>query len=305
MKVWNLKNHSVLVTGGTGTIGRAFVERSLELGARHVLVYSRDEAKQATMRAELTDERLDFLLGDVRDADRIRYAIAGVHLVLHAAAMKRVDSCEENPTEAVATNITGSLNVLRACRGRALMISTDKAVHPSSVYGTTKLAAEQLWTRWRGGCQASVFRCGNVLGSTGSVIARWKEQVARGEPISMTDPAATRFWIGLPRMVELIGFAVQRMKGGEIFVPRLRSSGVRELASAIGASAERAAVIGLRRGEKKHEALLDEHELEDVHDDGPFWIIDPARRGPVATHESYLSNLVPRLSPAELRDMLS
>jgi UDP-N-acetylglucosamine 4,6-dehydratase len=286
-----LNGASVLVTGGAGTLGRAFVRRALDLEARAVTVYSRDESKHARMRAEFGDDaRLRFVVGDVRDFDRLYTASSGTDVLVHAAAMKRVDACEENVVEAISTNVVGTVNAAAAVRGVGVLISTDKAVEPVGVYGTTKFMAEQLWTRLagRGGACLAVLRLGNLVGSTGSVVELWRSQVARGEPITVTEPTATRFWIRVERaahdVVEVIDSVVEN---GGIAVPLIGSASVGRLAGAVAPGAEQRRV-GLRPGEKMHEALLAPHEYErayrHVTESGALYVVgrSAAPGGPLA-----------------------
>jgi UDP-N-acetylglucosamine 4,6-dehydratase/5-epimerase len=314
---------SVLVTGGTGSFGTAFTRRALDLGARRVVVFSRDEAKQAAMRAALDDVRVRYLIGDVRDAERVMDACRGVDIVVHAAALKRVEKCEADPNEAVATNIRGTQNVARACieRGikRAVFLSTDKAAAPNTLYGATKLAAERLW------CQSNVYaagtdtrlaatRYGNVLGSTGSVVPLWRAQHAADGTVTVTDPAMTRFWMTMDAAVDLVLFALAEMRGGEVFVPKVGSAPILTLADAV---APGCAVRGVpvRAGEKRHETLLTEDEARNGYDCGTHYRIEVDRTWtearqlcpglPLPDGFSYRSDTNPdRLDAATLRAML-
>lgn len=276
---------SILVTGGTGSFGRAFVREALTGDARRVVVFSRDEAKQATMRAEFDDPRLRFFIGDVRDLSRVMDAVRGADTVVHAAAMKRVESCEADPTEAIATNVTGTGNVARACveRGvrRALLLSTDKAAAPNTLYGMTKATAERLWTQYNVHAAGtptrfSATRYGNVLGSTGSVLEVWRRQRAQGF-VTITDPRMTRFWMSMDEAVSLVRLALQRMRGGEVFVPKVRASRVADLAEAVAPGAE-VRVIGIRPGEKLHETLITSDEARRTYDAGGYFLVEPESR---------------------------
>jgi UDP-N-acetylglucosamine 4,6-dehydratase/5-epimerase len=264
-----LQGKVVLITGGTGSFGTAFTKALL---ARHdpaaVRVYSRDELKQYNLqRAVGDDERLRCLIGDVRDGERLRMAMNGVDVVIHAAALKQVPACEYNPFEAVKTNINGAENVVMAAIANnvphTLALSTDKAVNPVNLYGATKLAAEKIITQgnaYAGGAPArfSTMRYGNVVGSRGSVIPLFKAQAREGE-LTITDEAMTRFWITLEQAVDFVVSCLGLMRGGEVFVPRIPSMRVRDIADALAPQATRR-VIGIRPGEKVHEVLVTEDE---------------------------------------------
>jgi len=276
---------SVLVTGGTGSFGNAFVRRALDEGARRVVVFSRDELKQAEMAKRITDSRVRWFLGDVRDQERLSWALRDVQIVVHAAAQKHVPSCEENPWEAVQTNVLGSNNVaqaaIRAGCERACFLSTDKAPAAHTLYGATKFCAERLW------CQSNVYaggktilaavRYGNVLGSRGSVLDIWKGQAARGEPVMVTDSEATRFWMKIGDAVDLVMLALKNMRGGEVFVGRVASSPILNLAKAV---APFAAVkeTGLRPAERMHETLISADEARTTYDCKTHYVIEPETR---------------------------
>jgi UDP-N-acetylglucosamine 4,6-dehydratase/5-epimerase len=292
-----LQNKVILITGGTGSFGTAFLRRLL---ADHepaaVRIYSRDELKQYDLQRTLaTDERVRFLIGDVRDAKRLEMAMRGVDVVVHAAALKQVPACEYNPFEAVKTNIIGAENIITAAIAndvpRTLALSTDKAVNPVNLYGATKLAAEKIITQgnaYAGDSPArfATMRYGNVVGSRGSVIPLFKAQAREGE-LTITDEAMTRFWITLEQAVEFVISCLALMRGGEVFVPRIPSMKVLEIAEAIAPEAPRR-IIGIRPGEKVHEVLLTEDEsrharvLEDrfvIYPQTPSWGTAPERIG--------------------------
>lgn len=273
----------MLVTGGTGTFGRAFAARALGLGAARVVVLSRGEAKQAQMAAEMRDARMRYLIGDVRDERRMREAARGCDVVVHAAALKRVETCEADPYEAVATNVLGTMNVARACIDagvrKAVLLSTDKAAAPNTHYGATKLCAERLWCRWNvyaAGLPTrfAATRYGNVLGSTGSVVPTWRDQAGKGGPITVTDPTCSRFWMRIEDAVDLVLLALAEMRGGEVFVPKIGSSTVATLADAVAPGAT-VSGIGLRPGEKLHELLVSDEESRHTVDRGTHYVIMP------------------------------
>jgi UDP-N-acetylglucosamine 4,6-dehydratase len=292
-----LKDRIILITGGTGSFGTAFLKTLLaEHDPAAVRVYSRDELKQYDLqRAVGGDERVRFLIGDVRDAKRLEMAMRGVDVVIHAAALKQVPACEYNPFEAVKTNIHGAENIVMAAIAndvpRTLALSTDKAVNPVNLYGATKLAAEKIVTQgnaYAGGSPArfATMRYGNVVGSRGSVIPLFKAQARAGE-LTITDEAMTRFWITLEQAVEFVVSCLELMRGGEVFVPRIPSMKVLEIAEAIAPGASRR-IVGIRPGEKVHEVLLTEDEsrraraLEDrfvIYPQLPSWAIAQEQLG--------------------------
>lgn len=278
----------ILVTGGTGSFGQAFVHRLLaDRPDCTVCVYSRDELKQYDMAGAFgQDPRLRFFLGDVRDRDRLTRAMHGIDLVVHAAALKQVPICEFNPAEAVKTNIAGSQNVVDAAIDagvpRTVALSTDKAVNPVNLYGATKLCAEKLFVHGNvyAGARDIRFSCvryGNVMGSRGSVIPLFRRQAASGV-LTITDRRMTRFWLSLDQAVELVLHAAEAMEGGEIFVPRIPSMRIVDLARAL-APAARIDEIGRRPGEKLHEVLLTAEESLSSRDCGQHYVLTPDAGG--------------------------
>jgi UDP-N-acetylglucosamine 4,6-dehydratase len=266
---FDFKNKRILLTGGTGSFGTAFVEYALaNLPVKTICVFSRDELKQSELAARFqNDKRLRFFVGDVRDKERVRMAIQGVDLVIHAAAMKRVDACEYNPFEAVQTNIIGTQNVvteaIMAGVSHVLALSTDKAVNPVNLYGATKLCLEKIVTSasvYSGAkkTKLSCVRYGNVAGSRGSIIPLFKEQKASGV-FTITDERMTRFWITLPQAVQFVIDSIEKMQGGEVFTPKLPSFRVTDLAKAMNPEAK-IQIIGIRQGEKLHEVMRSEEE---------------------------------------------
>lgn len=274
---------TVLLTGGTGSFGQKFTEIILrEHDPKSVRIYSRGELKQFDMRTRFEDKRLRFLIGDVRDRDRLYRAMNGVDIVVHAAALKQVPACEYNPIEAVRTNIEGAVNVIDAAIDnsveKVMALSTDKAVHPVNLYGATKMVAEKLFVQgntYAGvrKCEFSCIRYGNVIGSRGSVIPVFKEQKKTGT-ITITDERMTRFWITLDQGVRFVIDCVGRMKGGEIFVPKISSMKVTDLAKAIAPEAKWN-VIGIRAGEKLHEILLTEDEARHAREFESYFAVEP------------------------------
>ena len=252
-----------LVTGGTGSFGSAFVDTVLrECNPRSVRVYSRDELKQFEMQERLQDPRVRYLIGDIRDPERLNRAMDGVDVVVHAAALKQVVTAEYNPIEAVRTNIDGTINVINAAIDRhvprLMFLSTDKAVAPVNLYGATKMAAERVCVNGnvygREDTLISCVRYGNVLGSRGSVVNTFLRQREQGV-LTLTDPGMTRFWITVEQGVRFVLDSLDRMVGGEVFIPKIPASDVQTLADAISPDA-RHEVIGARPGEKRHESLI-------------------------------------------------
>lgn len=281
----SLHGASVLITGGTGSFGRSFAELVLrECGPRRVVIFSRDELKQHDMRVRgFTDPRLRYFIGDVRDPDRLRRAMQNVEVVVHAAALKQVPACEYNPIEAVLTNVMGGRNVIEAALDtgvqRVVMISTDKAVNPVNLYGATKLVSEKLFVqanayRGAGPTRFACVRYGNVVGSRGSVIPLFLEQKSTGK-VSVTDPRMTRFWITLDQGVRFVAGCLERMHGGEIFVPKIPSMNIMDLVEAVapGCTAE---TIGIRPGEKVHEVLISEDEARHTTELDDLYVVRPA-----------------------------
>lgn len=279
-----LSDATVLVTGGTGSFGTAFVARML---ADHpgitVRVFSRDELKQSELAERFGhDPRLRFFLGDVRDLPRLRRAMRGADYVVHAAAMKQVPACEYNPFEAVQTNVLGSQHIVDAAIDagvrRVVALSTDKAVNPVNLYGATKLCEEKLIVQGNayagsGGTTFACVRYGNVVGSRGSVVPLFRRQADQGR-LTITDERMTRFWITLDQAVDLVLFALDRMVGGEVFIPKIPSMRVTDLADAI-APGVGYDVVGIRPGEKLHEALLTSDEARHSVDAGDVYVVLP------------------------------
>jgi UDP-N-acetylglucosamine 4,6-dehydratase len=257
---------SILITGGTGSFGKAFLEKVLaEHNPSRVAIFSRDELKQYEMKLIYGDDpRVRFFIGDIRDRDRLEMAMYGVDYVVHAAALKQVDTAEYNPMEYVKTNILGSENVMlpsiNAGVKKVIALSTDKASSPINLYGATKLTADKLFISgnyysYARGTKFAVVRYGNAMGSRGSVIPFFQKLAERGEPLPITDKRMTRFWITLPQAVQFVIDAFRDMDGGELFVPRIPSMHVVDLAKAIAPNAE-IIEIGIRPGEKLHEEMI-------------------------------------------------
>jgi len=261
-----LDGASVLITGGTGSLGKYLVEYLLEeTAARRIVIFSRDELKQQHMRAHFKDDaRLRWFLGDVRDLDRLKRAFHNVDFVIHAAALKQVDTGEYNPMEFIKTNILGSQNVIDASIDagvkRVVALSTDKASSPINLYGATKLTADKLFVAGNNysfsyGTTFSVVRYGNVMGSRGSVIPFFKDLATQGKPLPITDLRMTRFWISIENAVKFVIDSLEMMTGGELYVPRIPSMKIIDLAHAVSPGAK-LVEIGIRPGEKLHEEMI-------------------------------------------------
>ncbi|MBN1453376.1 MAG: UDP-N-acetylglucosamine 4,6-dehydratase (inverting) [Anaerolineales bacterium] len=279
------KNKVVLVTGGTGSFGKKFTKILLEeKQPRKIIIFSRDELKQHEMRmAGYDDPRLRYFIGDVRDQERLVRAMHGVDIVAHAAALKQVPACEYNPMEAIKTNIMGTSNVVEAALDagveKVLALSTDKAVNPVNLYGATKLAAEKLVIQSNAyaagtATRYSCVRYGNVVGSRGSVVPLFLKQRANGK-VTITDDRMTRFWLSLEQGVHFVIDCIEQMEGGEVFVPKIPSTTIVDLAKAIAPEAE-IEIIGIRPGEKLHEVLISEDEARTTVEMERMYVVQPA-----------------------------
>jgi UDP-N-acetylglucosamine 4,6-dehydratase/5-epimerase len=291
-----LDGKSVLVTGGTGSFGKAFVEKALTSKAKKVIVFSRDEQKHYQMERLFTDKRVRFFVGDIRDRDRLQTALRDVDIVVHAAAMKHVPICEYNPIEAVQTNVNGARNLIEAAMAnnveRVIALSTDKAVSPANLYGATKLCMEKLLiaaNAYAGDrhTRFSVVRYGNVMGSAGSVIPLFRNQMKNGK-LTITDARMTRFWIEMPEAVALVLRGLELMTGGEIFIPKLPTSDIETLAEAVAPGTPRT-VVGIRPGEKLHETLISSEEARRTSDVDDLLVIWPEFQ----FHSTTLQNVQP------------
>ena len=273
-----------MVTGGTGTFGNAFVRHTLQhYDPKKLIVLSRDEFKQSEMRQRLDDDRLRFQLGDVRDIERLRLAFRTVDIVVHAAALKQVPAGEHDPEEFVKTNVHGSVNVTRAALEcgveKCLLLSSDKACQPINLYGATKLCAEKIFQAahvygGEHGPRFAVTRYGNVAGSRGSVVPLFRQLAGQDSALSLTHANMSRFWMRIDQAVALVDRALRDMEGGEVFVPRLPSFWVRDLAAAIKPDGE-LRFVGIRPGEKMAESLLGSDEARNAERVGDVFIVRP------------------------------
>jgi len=320
----SLTGKTILVTGGTGSFGMKFAEIVLnEQDPRAIRIFSRGEVKQQEMRQRLNnDNRLRFFTGDVRDRDRLYRAMTNVDVVIHAAALKQVPACEYNPIEAIKTNINGSINVVDAAIDtkveKVLALSTDKAVYPVNLYGATKLVMEKLFIQANaysneGGPKFSCVRYGNIIGSQGSLTPLLKAQAKKGE-VTITDERMTRFWITQKQAVYFIIACLERMRGREIFIPKIPSMRIVDLVEMIAPKAKRK-IIGIRPGEKLGETLLTEEEASYSREFLEYFIVEPrfplgekpeSRGDPVPTNFRYTSkNNSSWLTKEDLRKMLN
>jgi UDP-N-acetylglucosamine 4,6-dehydratase len=319
---------TLLITGGTGSFGNAVLSRFLHTGVKEIRVFSRDEKKQEDMRIELKNDKVKFYIGDIRNYDSLKFAMRGVDYVFHAAALKQVPSCEFYPMEAVRTNVLGAENVLNAAIAndvkRVIVLSTDKAVYPINAMGISKAMMEKLMVaKSRMVDERSTKLCGtrygNVMASRGSVIPLFVKQIREGQPLTVTDPNMTRFLMSLDDAVDLVIYAFNHAKQGDIFVQKAPASTIMDLAIAVkelfNANNE-IKVIGTRHGEKLYETLLTREELAKAQDLGGYYRIVPDDRDlnygkyftegeeKISGMEDYNSHNTQRLTIAEIKEKL-
>ena len=289
----SLKDKVIMVTGGTGSFGKQFVETVLrDQAPRKLIIFSRDELKQFDMRQRFNEQEfpaMRYFIGDVRDRERLYRAMDGVDIVIHAAALKQVPTAEYNPIEVIKTNVLGGANIIDAAIDRdvqkVIALSTDKAANPINLYGATKLCSDKLFVAANGysghhGTKFSVVRYGNVMGSRGSVIPFFQQMRATGV-LPVTDPKMTRFWITLEQAVKFVLLGLERMQGGEIFVPKIPSMNIVDLARAIAPECE-LDIVGVRPGEKLHETMVPEDDARNAFEYDDYFVIRaPAANGKV------------------------
>jgi UDP-N-acetylglucosamine 4,6-dehydratase/5-epimerase len=282
----SLDGAAILVTGGTGSFGQAFIRHVF---AKHrpsrVVAYSRDELKQWDMQQVFNPPQMRYFIGDIRDRERLERALQGIDVVVHAAALKQVPAAEYNPIECIKTNVIGSENVINACLNqhvkKVIALSTDKAVNPLNLYGATKLCADKLFVAANhlskpGGTHFAVVRYGNVIGSRGSVVPLFKKLRKTGR-LPVTDARMTRFWIRIEDGAAFVDHCIGLMRGGEIFVPKIPSMKISDLATAIGPECEHE-IVGIRPGEKLHELLIARDDSRQTIEFSDFFVIQPAIR---------------------------
>lgn len=288
-KIPLFKNKNVLITGGTGSFGRAFAKRLLTQDqCQKVIIFSRDEWKQWEMRNSdpiFNHPKIRYFLGDVRDVSRMERAFNEVHYIIHAAALKQVPAAEYNPSEFVKTNVIGAMNVIDAainCKvEKVIALSTDKSVNPINLYGATKLCSDRLFIAGNayvgaiGRPTLAVVRYGNVLGSRGSVIPFWRKKLEEGaKEIAITDKRMTRFWITLEQSIDFVIKSFERMRGGEIFIPKIPSMNIEDLAHAIAPELPHV-YTGIREGEKLHELMIGEEDARHTIEYEDYYMIFP------------------------------
>jgi UDP-N-acetylglucosamine 4,6-dehydratase len=285
---FDLNGRSILVTGGTGSFGQKFVETVLNrYQPRRLVIYSRDELKQYDMQQRFSPEEhrcLRYFIGDVRDVERLKLALRGIEIVVHAAALKQVTAAEYNPTECIHTNIIGAENLAMACIGtgveRLIALSTDKAANPINLYGASKLASDKIFVAANqlSGSKGTMFACvryGNVVGSRGSVVPFFKKLAAEKAPaLPITDPDMTRFWISLQNGVNFVLQSLKQMRGGEIFVPKIPSMRILDLADALAPGVPHD-IVGIRPGEKLHEVMITADDARSTLEFDDHYVIEP------------------------------
>lgn len=319
---------SVLITGGTGTLGTALVQKILTYDVQKIRIFSRDENKQVLMREKFQDTRLRFLIGDIRDKERLKRAVEDIDIIIHTAALKHVPVAEYNPFEFIKTNIAGSQNVIDVAIDEevdtCLAISTDKAVSPLNLYGATKLAMEKLFisaNQYKGKRKTkfSCVRYGNVLGSRGSVVPKFIEQIRSGKEITVTDPSMTRFTIQLGEALDFIIKSLGLAKGSEVFIPKLRAYSLADLIESLKELSKtpfKIKNIPIRMGEKTHEVLLNEYEMKFAFESDDLYVLLPPdisemeslqklypSSKPIGMKE-YSSDLVPKMTLDEIKKIL-
>lgn len=323
----SIKNKKILITGGTGSLGRVLTGRLLQMGVPRIVILSRDEVKQSIMEKDFNyNENLRFFLGDIRDYQRVERAMTGIDIVIHAAALKQIDRGEYDPDEFHKTNVTGTQNVIKASISnnveKMLFTSTDKACIPATFYGTTKALAERIVTAanyWKGESRTAFFsgRWGNVFGSRGSVIHTWRESEGA---IPVTDPDMTRFSITLDESVDFILNALKMARGGEIFVPKIRAYKLSDLAEAfceLEGRDEKWRNIGTRGAEKTHELLINEYESPNTYEVDSMYMILPSEHLrekyalyynesmlPKVTFKTYSSDKTEKMTKEELKELI-
>jgi UDP-N-acetylglucosamine 4,6-dehydratase len=322
------KDKILLITGGTGSFGNAVLQRFLSTDFGEIRIFSRDEKKQEDMRIALRNDKVKFFIGDVRNYDSLHDALAGVHYVFHAAALKQVPSCEFYPMEAVRTNVLGAENVMRAAIAnkveRCVLLSTDKAVYPINAMGMSKAMMEKLMVAKSrlsdsSGTVFAATRYGNVMASRGSVIPLFVDQLRQRRPLTITDPAMTRFLMSLEESVELVLYAFQHARPGDIFVQKAPAATIGDLAQALIELIDPKAttrIIGTRHGEKLYESLVSREEMAHSEDLGRYFRIPADTRdlnydkffvqgdAHIAEFDDFTSHNTRRLNVAEVKEVL-
>ena len=298
---------SVLVTGGTGSFGHHIVGELLKSEASMITVFSRDEEKQWEMSKEFPDKRMKFVLGDVRDRDRV-FEVLNADYVYHAAALKIIPTCEANPSEAYKTNLLGTLNVHDACKAnkvkKTILISTDKAVKPVNTYGMSKALAEKLWLPRDTQTVFTVVRYGNVLGSRGSIVPFFRELIKQKKPLPVTHRSMSRFLLTLQQGIDLVFFATLTATGGDVFVYKSPASKITVLAKAMAGDDYPIQEIGIRPGEKISEILISEEEVRRTEERNDYYIVHPHGSYSSSMKDEFSSDNATQLSAEEILSML-
>ena len=330
MQIIVFKNKKILITGGTGSLGRALTKRLLAEEVDVIIIFSRNENKQVIMQSEFNDDRLKFLIGDVRDLPRLQRALEGIDIVFHAAALKHVAIVEHNPLEAINTNVIGSRNLLEACISEnvdtVVAVGTDKAVSPLNTYGVTKLLMEKLFTTAsnyldtdRHKTKFISLRYGNVLGSSGSVIPKFIQQIKSKQKITITDPEMTRFNISMDEALDFIIDSAISGKGSEVFIPKLRAYKIGDMKTALHELIDNTGEekIPVRQGDKFHETLINTDEMRTTLESTSKYVILPREVSDQEINEQYpgyrritltkpySSDTVEKIPISELKDALS
>lgn len=304
-----LEGKTVLVTGGTGSFGHAIVPELLKYDVRELTIFSRDEEKQLDMRRDFDDRRLKFVIGDIRDLDRLRQCVHA-DFVYHAAALKIIPTCEVSPLESIKTNLQGTINVKKACQEngveRAVFISTDKAVKPVNAYGMSKALAERVWLDPEpSNTLFAVVRYGNVVGSRGSVVPVFKKLVELKKPIPITSKDMTRFLITLKQAINLVLTTTENMRGGEVFIPKIPACTITQLIEALAGKDYPVVDVGIRQGEKIAETLISEEEMRRTEEKDTLFVIHPyGRYESNRVREEYTSETTRRIGVEDVRMLL-
>lgn len=307
----SLDGKTILITGGTGSFGMWLTRELLKRNAQEIRIYSRDEEKQLEMNRAFPDPRIKFIIGDVRDYDRLLEATEEVQILYHAAALKIVPMCEGHPVEALKTNTLGTLKVKKAAIRnnveRSIFISTDKAIKSVNLYGMTKAIAEKIWVsnEFVTKSKFAVVRYGNVIGSRGSIVPYFKQLIKENKPLPITHPSMTRFLITLQQAVELVFYATENMQGREIFVPKISACNIIDLAKVLASENYPLKIVGIRPGEKIHECLVQEDEFRRVKETENYYIIYPhGQHDSGKVRDEFTSQNAQQLSRKEMAKLL-
>lgn len=326
-KISYFKDKQILITGGTGSLGQALTQKLLQLGVKRIKILSRNEQKQIEMENKFQDDRLRYLIGDIRDLKRLVLAFEGVDIVFHAAALKHVPKIEYNPFEGIKTNVIGSQNVIDACLQnsveKAVCIGTDKGVSPLNTYGATKLLMEKLFVSANFYLDAVkhptkfiAVRYGNVFGSSGSVVPKFIDQIKRKQRITITEPNMTRFSITMGDALDFVLESTVKGKGSEVFVPKLRAYSIMDLKDALSEifKYDDFEIVGIRPGEKMNEILINEDEMKFTLDIGKNYLItnplmhetfkERFSEAIIPNLKIYASNMVEKIHKNELKEII-